>query len=69
MSLGIRKIIVIGLIMAIFFAGNRYGFSRRGADGKNRIGLSAGLEAGVFEVLKAVWWRIDKYDIIFGVMK
>ena len=28
---------------------NRYGFSRRGADGKNRIGLSVGLEAGVFD--------------------
>jgi len=28
---------------------NRYGFSRRGADGKNQIGLSAGPEAGVLE--------------------
>ena len=28
---------------------NRYGFSRCGADGKNRIGLSVGLEAGVFD--------------------
>jgi hypothetical protein len=31
------------------FAKNRYGFSRRGADGKNQIGLSAGPEAGVLE--------------------
>jgi hypothetical protein len=32
---------------------NRYGFSRRGADGKNQIGLSAGPETVVLEE----FWR------------
>jgi hypothetical protein len=40
-------------LLGLCRAPNRYGFSHRGADGKNHIGLSAGPEAGVLEQ----YWR------------
>jgi len=48
----------------------RYGFSRRGADGKNQIGLSAEREASVLEEF---WRHFQKWsgqlDVASSVMK